>query len=141
MVFTRRLREGVRRGRITCTVRIWKRLHVKVGGRYRLDDGHIVVDSIASMDKTDITDELARESGFDSAEDLLEIATHGGGSEVYLIRFHYLPAGAWDAKPATTAAPKGKTTLLQRIRRSSPPAPPEGRKQRRPPRPPRRRST
>jgi hypothetical protein len=106
-----------------------------------MDDGHIVVDSIASMDKTDITDELARESGFDSAEDLLETATHGGGSEVYLIRFHYLPAGAWDAKPATTAAPKGKTTLLQRIRRSSPPAPPEGRKQRRPPRPPRRRST
>ena len=42
MVFTRRLREGIRRGRIRCTVRIWQRLHVKVGGCYPMDDGHVV---------------------------------------------------------------------------------------------------
>jgi len=29
MVFTKRLREGVRRGRIRCSVRIWKRLHIR----------------------------------------------------------------------------------------------------------------
>src|SRR5688572_7933954 len=67
MVFTKRLREGVRRGRIRCTIRIWKRLHVKVGGRYPMDEGHVVVDSIDTIDMTDITDDLARESGFDSA--------------------------------------------------------------------------
>jgi hypothetical protein len=33
MEFTKRLREGVRRGDITCSVRIWMRPHVKVGGR------------------------------------------------------------------------------------------------------------
>jgi hypothetical protein len=26
---------------------------------------------------------------------LLRIARHGRGDQVYLIRFHYLPAGAW----------------------------------------------
>ena len=96
MVFTKRLREGIRRGRIRCTIRIWKRLHVKVGGRYQMDDGHIVVDSVTPMAVTDVTYDLARESGFESVEDLLRIARHGSGDKVYLIRFHYLPAGAWD---------------------------------------------
>jgi hypothetical protein len=27
---------------------------------------------------------------------LLRIARHGRGDNVYLIRFHYLPPGAWD---------------------------------------------
>ena len=96
MVFTKRLREGVRRGRIRCSIRVWKRLHVKVGGRYPMDDGHIVVDSITPIDIDDITYDLARESGFDSVDDLLKIARHGTGENVYLIRFHYLPPGAWD---------------------------------------------
>jgi hypothetical protein len=116
MVFTKRLRDGVRRGRIRCSVRIWKHLHVKVGGRYPMDEGHIVVDSIASIQRADITDELARESGFNSAEDLLETASHGAGNQVYLIRFHYLPPGAWDVPPPSSVAREDKTTLLQRIR-------------------------
>jgi len=27
---------------------------------------------------------------------LLQIARHGRGDNAYLIRFHYLPPGAWD---------------------------------------------
>jgi len=96
MVFTKRLREGIRRGRIRCTIRIWKGLHVKVGGRYPMDDGHVVVDSIKPIDIDDVTDELARESGFEDADDLLGVARHGSGHNVYLIRFHYLPPGGWD---------------------------------------------
>jgi hypothetical protein len=96
MVFTKRLREGIRRGRIRCSVRIWTRPHVKVGGRYQLDDGHIVVDSIEPIEIADITYDLARESGFDNVRDLLDIARHGTGDNAYLIRFHYLPPGAWD---------------------------------------------
>ena len=41
MQFTKALREGVRRGEITCSVRIWLRPHVKVGGRYRMEEGEI----------------------------------------------------------------------------------------------------
>jgi hypothetical protein len=96
MVFTKRLREGIRRGRIRCSVRIWTRLQVKVGGRYRMDDGHVVVDSIEPIRIRDITRDLARESGFESLADLLAIARHGQGRKVYVIRFHYLRAGAWD---------------------------------------------
>lgn len=96
MVFTKRLREGIRRGRIKCSVRIWMSPRVKVGGRYRMEEGHIVVDSIVPITVADISYDLARESGFESVEDLLRIAKHGKGETVYLIRFHYLPAGAWD---------------------------------------------
>ena len=96
MVFTKRLREGIRRGRITCSVRIWTRPHVKAGGRYRMDDGSIVVDSIAPIRIAEITRDLARESGFNTIAELLRIARHGPGNKAYLIRFHYLPTGAWD---------------------------------------------
>ena len=95
MVFTKRLREGVRRGRIRCSIRIWQKPHVKVGGRYPMDEGHIVVESIEPITRADITRDLARESGFDTVTDLLEMAQHGPGRNIYLIRFRYLPPGGW----------------------------------------------
>jgi hypothetical protein len=97
MVFAKQLRERIRRGRIRCSVRIWTRPHVKVGGRYPMDDGQIEVDSIEPIEIEDITYDLARESGFASVEELLQIAKHGRGENIYLIRFHYLPPGAWPA--------------------------------------------
>ena len=98
MVFAKQLREGVRRGRIRCSVRIWQRPKVKVGGRYPMDDGHIVVDSVESIARREITRDLARESGFASVKELMAIAQHGTGRNVYLIRFHYLRPGAWDSE-------------------------------------------
>jgi hypothetical protein len=97
VVFTKRLRQGVRFGRIRCSIRIWQHPHVKVGGRYPMDDGHIVVDSIEPIRLRDITKELAQESGFETVKELLAVAKHGKGKNVYLIRFHYLAPGAWDA--------------------------------------------
>jgi hypothetical protein len=93
VVFTKRLREGVRRGEITCSVRIWQRPHVKVGSRYPMDEGSIEIDSIEEIGFPDITPELARESGFNGVIDLLKVAKHGKGEYVYLVRFHYLPPG------------------------------------------------
>ncbi len=98
MVFTKSLREGVRRGRIRCSVRIWTAPHVKAGGRYPMDGGHIVVDSIERIRMKDITYDLARESGFSGVKALLGVAKHGSGKNVYLVRFHYLPPGAWDIR-------------------------------------------
>ena len=91
MVFTKRLREGVRRGEITCSVRIWTRPHVKVGRRYSMEEGEIEIDSITPIGLPDITLELAQESGFLGVVDLLKVANHGRGRNVYLIRFHYVP--------------------------------------------------
>ena len=90
MVFARRLREGVRLGHITCTVRIWQRCHVKVGGRYSMDRGYVEVDSITPIGLGDITGELARRSGFKSVVDLLKVARHGPGRNIFLIHFHYI---------------------------------------------------
>jgi hypothetical protein len=90
MVFTKRLREGVRRGEITCSVRIWQRPHVKVGNRYRMEEGEIEIESITPIGFPDITPQLARESGFLGIVDLLKVAKHGKGEKIYLVRFHYI---------------------------------------------------
>src|ERR1700689_5700820 len=91
MTFTKRLRDGVRRGEITCSVRIWQRPHVKVGNRYPMEEGEIEVDSIEQIGFQEITPMLARESGFLGLIDLLKVAKHGKGENIYLVRFHYLP--------------------------------------------------
>lgn len=67
------------------------RPHVKVGGRYRMDEGEIEVDSIEAIGFPDITPELARASGFLGVLDLLKVAKHGRGENIYLIRFRYVP--------------------------------------------------
>jgi hypothetical protein len=90
MVFTKRLRDGVRSGAITCSVRIWMRPHVKVGSRYPMEEGEIEVDSIEPIGYPDITPALARESGFLGVVDLLKVAKHGKGENIYLVRFHYV---------------------------------------------------
>jgi len=91
MLFTKRLREGVRSGTITCSVRIWMRPKVTVGRRYRLEEGEIEIDSIEQIALYDITHQLAIASGFLGVIDLLKVAKHGPGDNVYLVRFHYVP--------------------------------------------------
>lgn len=100
MLFTRRLRDGVRRGEITSSVRIWMRPHVRVGGHYRMEEGEIQIDSIETIGLPDITPELARDSGFLGVLDLLKVAKHGHGQTIYLVRFHYIPPRRAPAKSA-----------------------------------------
>ena len=102
MVFTKRLREGVRRGEITCSVRIWTRPHVKVGARYRMEEGETEVDSIEPIGFLDITPQLARESGFLGLIDLLKVAKHGKGENIYLVRFHYVRPRKKRSAPRST---------------------------------------
>ncbi len=94
MTFTKRLREGIRRGEITCTVRFWLAPRVRVGARYRMEPGEIQVDSIEPIGFPDITPALALASGFLGVLDLLKVAKHGRGENIYLIRFHYVPPRA-----------------------------------------------
>ena len=90
MQFLASLRDRIRKGDITCTVRLWQRPHVKVGGRYPLSPGHIVVTQLFEMALSDITPELARRSGFAGVVDLLKVAKHGPGRRVFLIEFRYV---------------------------------------------------
>lgn len=89
MKFAKQLREPVMQGEITCSVRIWQKPHVKVGGRYALGPGEIEVTSLKQISLSDITPALARKSGFAGVVDLLKTARHGPGDSVYLVEFVY----------------------------------------------------
>ena len=92
MLFVKYLRDGVRSGAITTSVRVWQRPHVQAGKRYRMEGGEIEIDSIVPITFDDITPDLARACGFKDVVDLLKVAKHGPGENVYLVRFHYIPA-------------------------------------------------
>ena len=74
MMFAKPLRERVRAGEITTSVRIWIRPHVKVGGRYPLLDGHIEVTRLQEVD----------------LEALMETARHGRGERVFIVDFVFV---------------------------------------------------
>jgi hypothetical protein len=71
-----------------------------------MDEGEIVVDSIELISMQDITHDLAVESGFESRSDLLKVAKHGSGDNVYLVRFHYILSAV--KAPLKSAKPNPK---------------------------------
>ena len=96
MIFAKRLRDRVMLGEITCSVRIWQRPHVALipytwehTNLARLGPGEIHVTSVREIEWERITPELARRSGFDGVEDLLSVAKHGPGDNVYLVEFEF----------------------------------------------------
>lgn len=94
MLFTKKLRARVKSGEVTASVRIWITPRVKVGGRYKLEEGRIKVTSIREISWEDLTDKLARDTGFKNLIDLMKTAKHGSGQNIYYIRFQYEPGSA-----------------------------------------------
>jgi hypothetical protein len=92
--FLRTLRDRIRKGEITSTVRLWQRPHVRIGGSYSLPPGKIQVTKLSEISLAEITPQLARRSGFLGVVDLLKIAKHGAGRRVFLIEFRYVPPAA-----------------------------------------------
>ena len=91
LTFTPRLREPIMRGEITCSIRIWRAPRLRLGGRYALGPGHVEVTRLCEIDLAEITETLARASGFEGVEDLMALARHGRGERVFLVEFRYLP--------------------------------------------------
>ena len=89
MTFTKKLRDPIMRGEITCSVRIWQSARVRVGGRHRLGAGAVEVTALRQIRMEDITPQLARQSGFEGVVDLLKTAKHGRGEKVFLVEFAY----------------------------------------------------
>ena len=89
MQFSKALRQRVKTGEITCSIRIWLKPRVKVSGRYKLEEGFVVADNLIPITFEDITPALAKQSGFLGVIDLLKTARHGRGEEIYLVEFHY----------------------------------------------------
>jgi hypothetical protein len=90
--FSKELREDVLSGEITVSFRLWRRAKVKPGGRYRVGDGQIEVDSVELVPFSCIEDEDVRRSGEASLESLRQRAAHAGpiagDTLLYRIEFH-----------------------------------------------------
>ena len=100
MQFSRELRSDVLAGEITVSVRLWKRLQVKEGGRYRVGLGEIEVDAIDLVPFSAITAADVRRAGEPDRETLRRRAAHAGPIDedtlVYRIEFHARGAGGTD---------------------------------------------
>jgi hypothetical protein len=90
MTFAKALRERVRSGEITTSVRIWQTPRVRIGGRYPLLDGHIEVTGLTEIDLSDVDEAMARDGGFESLDALMQTARHGRGERVFLVRFAFV---------------------------------------------------
>jgi hypothetical protein len=92
MEFSRELRASVLSGEITVTFRLWRRPQVKTGGRYRLGDSQIEVDSIELVPFAFIDDADLRRAGEPDRESLRRRAAHAGPiheeTVLYRIEFH-----------------------------------------------------
>ncbi len=92
MEFAKVLYDDIAAGDITVTVRLWRRPHAKVGGRYRVGLVDIEVDRMALVPFASLTEADVRRAGEESREDLRARAAHAGpiGDEtlVYRIEFH-----------------------------------------------------
>jgi len=87
-----------------------------------MEEGEIQVDSSEPIGFPDITPELARESGFFGVLDLIKVAKHGRGENIYLIRFHYVRPRA---KRISQRKPKSQITspvTLNVAQRHTPPS-------------------
>ena len=97
MEFSRELRNDVLAGDITLSVRLWKRVRVKPGGRYRVGLGEIEVDAIELVPFASITGKDVRRAGELDRETLRRRAAHAGPIDddtlVYRIEFHAVSPG------------------------------------------------
>jgi hypothetical protein len=78
MEFSRELRPSVLSGDITVSFRLWRRPQVKAGGRYRVGDGQIEVESVELVPFAFIDDEDVRRAGETDREALRRRAAHAG---------------------------------------------------------------
>jgi hypothetical protein len=92
MEFSRELRSSVLSGDITVSFRLWRRSQVKPGGRYRVGDGQIEVDSVDQVPFAFIDDTDIRRAGETDLESLRRRAAHAGPihdeTVLYRIEFH-----------------------------------------------------
>ena len=92
MEFSRELRASVLSGDITVSFRLWRRPQVKPGGRYRVGDGQIEVDTVELVPFAFIDDTDVRRAGETDLASLRRRAAHAGPihdeTVLYRIEFH-----------------------------------------------------
>ena len=95
MEFSRELRSAVLSGDITVSFRLWQRPQVKPGGRYRVGDGQIEVDSVELIPFAFIDEADVHRAGETDLESLRRRAAHAGPihDETILYRIEFRVAG------------------------------------------------
>ena len=92
MRFSPELRDGVARGDITVSIRLWKRPKVREGRRYVSDGFQIEIDSVEVLPFSAVTADDVSLSGESDRELLRRRAAHAGPVDehtlVYRIEFH-----------------------------------------------------
>ena len=92
MEFSPELRADVLTSHITVSFRLWRRPKVKVGGRYRVEAGHIEVDAVDLVPFSSIGPADVRRAGEEDLEALRRRAAHAGAIDddtlLYRIEFH-----------------------------------------------------
>jgi len=92
MEFSRELRAAVLAGEITVSFRLWSRAKVRAGGRYRVGDGQIEVDSVELVPFSSIDADDIRRAGEADLESLRQRAAHAGpinhDTPLFRIEFH-----------------------------------------------------
>ncbi|HAH46250.1 hypothetical protein [Gimesia sp.] len=102
--------EAIHSGQISVVYRRWKRPTVKTGGTLKTSIGLLSIDRVTQIDRSAVTVSLARQAGFSSRAELLELLDQREG-DIYQINIHY--AGA-DPRIALRESRKvSKTDLLE----------------------------
>jgi hypothetical protein len=92
VLFPLRILDAIRDGRVDLAFRRWERSRVLPGGRQRTAVGVLEVESVQVVDRSALTEDDARRSGFESLEALLAMLDRRGRGEIHRIELRY--AGA-----------------------------------------------
>src|SRR5262245_44835702 len=79
----------IRTGEVTVLFRRWSRPGAKAGGTQMTQGGGVVIDSVESVSKDEVTERDARESGYGTKENLLSHLNYRD-DPIYRIRVYWV---------------------------------------------------
>lgn len=82
--------KAIREGKLKLAYRNWKRSTLKPGSTQLTAYGQLMIDEVAPVPESDITEATARESGYPTKAALMKELARRAGGQLYRIRFHYL---------------------------------------------------
>lgn len=114
MQFETKYRRPIAEGSVTLTFRRWKRPQAIAGNTYRTAAGRLVVDSVAVIEPSAISDSEARLAGYASANELRADLRGDQDLPAYRVAFHLAPGP--DPRDELAAAGQISTTELKALR-------------------------
>ncbi|MDQ1096505.1 MULTISPECIES: hypothetical protein [Chryseobacterium] len=81
--------QDIRAGKITLAFRKWQKASVKKGSLLNTSVGLLEIDSIETVNESDITDKDAKQAGFTDKKQLLKSFSHKHTGEIFKISIHY----------------------------------------------------